>query len=378
MKNVVTFLALFLLAGLSVFSQVGINADFSSPDASAMLDVKSSTKGLLVPRMTIAERNAISNPAIGLLVFCTDNKYFYSNKGTPATPNWVMMSTQWVSNGSDIYFSGGKAGIGTTNPDAVLTIAENSSTPQLKLFQGSGTNYARMRLTNINGNTNGRYWDIAGFIDATSASGDRVNIYNNTSGDILSVRGNGSVGIGTNNANAPLQFANTTVNRKVVLWETANNDNQYSGFGVNGNVLRYQSDNPNAAHVFYSAIDANSSKELLRINGNGNIEVNGFTKLGDQSPNMKMSIITGTSAPDQGSYVNLSLNGISGSKILSASIIVQAFPGVYIPPFYNVSAFCACEYTYFISESQIGITNILFNSGDILSKPIRVLITYIE
>lgn len=66
MKNL--FILLFLAAGLSAWSQVGINADASAPDNSAMLDVKSTTKGLLAPRMTQAQRNAITNPAAGRLI----------------------------------------------------------------------------------------------------------------------------------------------------------------------------------------------------------------------------------------------------------------------------------------------------------------------
>ena len=55
MKNLVTFLTLFLFAGISVFAQVGINSDNSAPDASAMLDVKSTNLGLLAPRMTFTQ-----------------------------------------------------------------------------------------------------------------------------------------------------------------------------------------------------------------------------------------------------------------------------------------------------------------------------------
>jgi hypothetical protein len=58
--------------GVSVFSQIAINTDGSQPDGSAMLDVKSKSKGLLLPRMTHAELNTISNPADGLMVYCTD------------------------------------------------------------------------------------------------------------------------------------------------------------------------------------------------------------------------------------------------------------------------------------------------------------------
>lgn len=67
-------------------AQIGINTDGSKPDESSILDVKSYNKGILVPRMTSAERDAISNPATGLLVFCaTDNEYYY-NFGTPVAP----------------------------------------------------------------------------------------------------------------------------------------------------------------------------------------------------------------------------------------------------------------------------------------------------
>jgi len=48
-----------------MFAQVGINTDNSTPDPSAMLDVKSTTSGMLVPRMTVDQRNAIVSPAEG-------------------------------------------------------------------------------------------------------------------------------------------------------------------------------------------------------------------------------------------------------------------------------------------------------------------------
>jgi hypothetical protein len=54
MKNLYLFLTVFMLSGAMAFAQVGINDDNSGPDVSAMLDVKSTTKGLLPPRMTTA------------------------------------------------------------------------------------------------------------------------------------------------------------------------------------------------------------------------------------------------------------------------------------------------------------------------------------
>ena len=74
-------LPIFFLFSFSLFSQVGIGTN--SPDASSVLDIRSASndKGILIPRMTQAQRNAISSPAIGLMIFQTDGNigfYFYN------------------------------------------------------------------------------------------------------------------------------------------------------------------------------------------------------------------------------------------------------------------------------------------------------------
>ena len=69
MKKAIVLLsmAMGLLSINKLLSQnVAINADGSAPDGSAMLDIKSTTKGLLIPRMTTVQRTAIPAPAIGL------------------------------------------------------------------------------------------------------------------------------------------------------------------------------------------------------------------------------------------------------------------------------------------------------------------------
>lgn len=111
MRNLL--LLICLMVGLSAFSQVALNTDGSAPEPSAMLDVKSTTRGLLIPRMTAVQRDAIVSPAKGLLIFCTDNSFYYSNNGTPTTPDWVILNSQWLSDANGIYYSGGRVGIGT-------------------------------------------------------------------------------------------------------------------------------------------------------------------------------------------------------------------------------------------------------------------------
>jgi len=66
------FLALAMIATYSLSAQVSINTDGSSADGSAMLDVESTDKGFLPPRMTESQRNAIGSPAVGLVVWCTN------------------------------------------------------------------------------------------------------------------------------------------------------------------------------------------------------------------------------------------------------------------------------------------------------------------
>ncbi len=72
MKNQLLVVFMLLFSSSLLFSQVAINTDGSNPHNSAMLDVKSSNKGFLPPRMTRAEINAISQPADGLIIYCTD------------------------------------------------------------------------------------------------------------------------------------------------------------------------------------------------------------------------------------------------------------------------------------------------------------------
>jgi hypothetical protein len=129
MKKQIFFLMLLLnfLYAVSLTAQnVAINNNSSSPDPSAMLDVSATDKGVLIPRMTQAQRNAITNPATGLIIFQTDNTPgLYYNSGTPATPAWATVGSnaaQWLTNGSSLYYNSGNVGIGTSTPTAKFQV----------------------------------------------------------------------------------------------------------------------------------------------------------------------------------------------------------------------------------------------------------------
>ena len=78
MKQFFTLLAAVLLTA-TTYAQVGVGT--TTPDASSALDITSTTKGLLIPRMTETQRDAISSPATGLMIYQTDGTvgFYYYN-----------------------------------------------------------------------------------------------------------------------------------------------------------------------------------------------------------------------------------------------------------------------------------------------------------
>ncbi len=75
-KFTVSLFILLFAGRLPVSAQVSVNNDHSAPDPSAMLDVKSTSMGILVPRMPVAQRDAIAGPATGLLIYNETTNHF--------------------------------------------------------------------------------------------------------------------------------------------------------------------------------------------------------------------------------------------------------------------------------------------------------------
>jgi hypothetical protein len=129
---------LFFIAGIcaiQAFAQNNVGIGTPTPDASAILDLSSTNRGFLAPRMTTAQRTAIAAPAAGLLVYdVTDNCYYYYN-GTwnslcqtsavcnTATTGYIsMFNTPATVCNSVIYQSGTNIGVNTTSPSVSFQI----------------------------------------------------------------------------------------------------------------------------------------------------------------------------------------------------------------------------------------------------------------
>ena len=129
MKNrTLTLLVLLNLAVLpKLFSQnVSINSTGNMPDTSAMLDVSSTTKGFLMPRMTTVQRDAIILPATGLTIFNTTAVAYQVNTGTPVAPVWLTLNS-----GTGDVTLGTANGLSLTGQALSLGLASTSTTGAL-------------------------------------------------------------------------------------------------------------------------------------------------------------------------------------------------------------------------------------------------------
>ncbi len=100
-------------------AQVAVNTTGAAASSSAMLDVSSTNKGILFPRMTETQRDAISSPETGLLVFVTSDSSFYFYDGT----QWTLLktgNTDWTIDGTSLY------------PDSLVNVGVGTSTPSGK------------------------------------------------------------------------------------------------------------------------------------------------------------------------------------------------------------------------------------------------------
>jgi len=158
MKRLI-FLTLMLIATFTLSAQVAINTDGSSPAGSAMLDVKSTSKGALFPRMSKVQRWNISSPAVGLIVYGTDADALYVYDGS----SWKVLSKGqlWTQSGSRTYLNNSNnVGIGTHYPMGKLHIHDETHNTTLYITPGSTTNNdsVTISLSEDDNATYGMYW----------------------------------------------------------------------------------------------------------------------------------------------------------------------------------------------------------------------------
>jgi hypothetical protein len=197
--NQLVYFFLFVL-NTNVFAQLGIKETNIAPNPSAMLDVDSPNKGILIPRMNTAVRDAIASPPDGLMIYNSQTRKFNYFNNTA----WqeALFADQWTVNSPNISYSGGFVGIGITTPTRDLVLNSLGSPDiliQQDVFTGKTSTDGFMLGTNTN--FEGEIWNFesAGIKFGTS------NI------EQMRITSNGNVGIGNN---SPLEKLEVTGNIK--------------------------------------------------------------------------------------------------------------------------------------------------------------------
>lgn len=147
---------ILLFAFYSLQAQVAISSDGSSADASAMLEVKSNEKGFLPPRMTLTERDAISNPATGLIIYQTNETsglYHYNGSAWMPLKETIDGSETKLNAGTNVTITGSgtvanpyvadaalkcldQTGINALTPTAGMLVY-NTDTYKLNVYNGT-------------------------------------------------------------------------------------------------------------------------------------------------------------------------------------------------------------------------------------------------
>ncbi|CAN5694596.1 hypothetical protein BH10BAC3_BH10BAC3_03530 [soil metagenome] len=107
--------ALFCMSNLNA-QGVAVNNSAASANASAILDVSSSQKGILIPRLTTVERDAVKSPATALLIFNSDLSQFQVNTGTAVNTVWQsIVSLNQPDASKSLWQTGGNKGLADTS-----------------------------------------------------------------------------------------------------------------------------------------------------------------------------------------------------------------------------------------------------------------------
>ena len=205
-------LLILFLCSYNFYSQVGIGT--TAPDNSAMLDITSTSSGILIPRMTIVQRNAIASPASGLLIYQNDSTpgfYYYSgaawlpfgssgwsltgNASTTAGTNFIG-----TNDGQDFVIkvngteamrvkNGGNIGIGTNAPNTKLHVEGVTTLPTSGLNTLYSNDFTSTSVTSISGTGNTcttapNIWSVnatSTWASCTTCSGNRAYIQYSTS-----------------------------------------------------------------------------------------------------------------------------------------------------------------------------------------------------
>jgi len=230
-KHVILLVALFL--SISSFSQVGIGT--TMPDNSAELDIVSTSKGILIPRMLSDERTSIISPVNGLLVYQTDGTFgFYYYDGA----SWIhitdtLSSIQKIDDLSDAKSDSD----GSDNGSSVFLGLDAGLNDDSSDNKNVGVGYQAL-YSNTTGEGNVANGSLALYYNTTGND----NIANGYHAMYSNTTGHNNIGIGNGTLyNNTSSYNNTVVGDNAMYSNTTGTNNIANGFrALYSNTTGYQ------------------------------------------------------------------------------------------------------------------------------------------
>lgn len=305
----------------------------------------------------------------------TANWVIYNN-GVSGTDKFVIFE-YGIADRFTIAKTTGYVGVGVTSPAANLHVKGgnwDTGTTEGDFKIGDDTYRLKIGVATAGGG--------AGDARIYASGGSNRIIFGNGTSDRAALFGE-NFGIGTIAPTAKLQIFHDTQgdNTKPHIRLTQSYD---------GNLGRIRMENADGSTFFmqrffpasgspatdYILWEHSGGGESLRIFGNGNVRHTGFTQLGGSTaPNIKMKYLTGTTAATATTSVTIA-HGIAIDKIISVSAMVQ-YGGAGGGHVNDGNSFAGFMFDLDIQTTTINVFN-QASSNNILSKPVRILITYIE
>ncbi len=275
MKKKILLVAMTFCGSVAFAQKDNVGIGTTKPDQSAALEISSTNKGLLTPRMSLQQRTSIQNPAEGLIVYQTDmlsGFYFYDGK------EWKAMTAQNSVAGTDgdWTLTGNAASatdfIGTTNNIDLVFKRNNVQAARLSASNAFFGNQSGLNTTTGTGNAalgvNTLYSNTTG---TTNVAIGANSLFLNTAGNNnvaignqalnSNSTGNGNIAVGANS-----MYSNSTGTNNMGMGVTALFSNTTGG---NNTGLGYQSLFSNTTGAGNTSVGSNSM--LMNTVGNNNM-----------------------------------------------------------------------------------------------------------
>ncbi len=301
---VVLLLAVKSTSAQNIFPANGaVGIGTATPNASSLLDITSITKGVLLPRMTKSQRDAIAAPATGLLIYQTNSNagfYYYAGSGwSPVTPKpgWLLKGNSGIDPSSNF--------LGTTDAQPVVIKTNNAEVMRISsngnVGIGTANPAAMLQVSGdviIDGVVNGIDVGTGGGSGLPNTAVGFQSLQSNTTGDDNSAFGNSALFANTDGTGNSA-FGNNSLHANI-----SGSSNTASGYN---SLLSNNSGSGNTASGYY-ALAANTS-------GKNNV-AEGYAALGNNKG--------GNNNTALGYSADVAADGLSNATVIGNGAVVDA------------------------------------------------------